>query len=80
MLLEESVQVVIMRSIQALEGLDAANSSYPFVTNTLSESEAQVQKLMMELQSTAEEKNQMVQRCLKLDMQVSYYSLLLSID
>ncbi|KAG8335976.1 Protein Hook 3 [Homalodisca vitripennis] len=70
MSLEESVQVVIMKSIQELESLYGTNNSYNFVPNTLSESEAQVQKLMLELQITAEEKNQMVQRCLKLDMQV----------
>lgn len=68
MSLEESVQVVIMRSIQELEGLHGSNSSLVF--SAPSESEAQIQKLMQELQATAEEKNQMVQRCLKLDMQV----------
>ncbi|XP_054290464.1 protein Hook homolog 3-like isoform X2 [Macrosteles quadrilineatus] len=70
MSLEESVQVVIMRSIQELESMHGSTNSYPFVTATLSETEAQVQKLLVDLQTAVEEKNQTVQRCLKLDMQV----------
>lgn len=72
MSLEESVQVVIMRSIQELEGLHGSTNPYSLLVNAPSESDAQLQKLMQELQATAEEKNQMVQRCLKLDMQVTF--------
>lgn len=63
--LEESVQQVIMQSIQELENLHGS-------THSLNMSlDPQVQQLLTELQTVTEARDQMAQRCLELDMQVS---------
>lgn len=58
--MEESVQQVIMQSIQELESGGV----------TVSNEDAQIQKLMLDLNKAVEERNQMEQRCHELDMQV----------
>lgn len=61
--MEESVQQVIMQSIQELEsgGVGVSN-----------EDAAQMQKLMTDLGKAVEERDQMEQRCHELDMQVGF--------
>lgn len=58
--MEESVQQVIMQSIQELENGGVAVSS----------EDAQIQRLMIDINKAVEERNQMKQRCHELDMQV----------
>lgn len=59
--MEESVQLVIMQSIQELEsGGVGANTE-----------DAQIQRLMSDLNRAIEERDQMEQKCHELDMQVS---------
>lgn len=63
--MEETVQQVIMQSIQELENLHGS-------THSLNVSlDPQVQQLVAELQTVADARDQMAQRCMELDMQVS---------
>ncbi|CAH0391882.1 unnamed protein product [Bemisia tabaci] len=66
--LEESVQQVIMQSIQELETMVGSGPGPISFTVGLDQ---QVQQLMSELQVVTEARDQMAQRCLELDMQVS---------
>ncbi|GLG93634.1 Uncharacterized protein GBIM_00989 [Gryllus bimaculatus] len=73
MSMEESVQQVIMQSIQELE-----NSSHGSVQSSIgtslgidSDPEPQVQKLQLEIELATEARDQMAQRCHELDMQVT---------
>lgn len=59
--MEESVQQVIMQSIQELESGGVG----------MSNEDAQMQKLLSDLNKAIEERDQMEQRCHELDMQVS---------
>ncbi|KAL0271024.1 UNVERIFIED_CONTAM: hypothetical protein PYX00_008269 [Menopon gallinae] len=59
--MEESVQQVIMQSIQELESGGVG----------MSNEDAQMQKLLTDLNKAVEERDQMEQRCHELDMQVS---------
>uniref|UniRef100_A0A1B6DZC8 Protein hook n=2 Tax=Clastoptera arizonana TaxID=38151 RepID=A0A1B6DZC8_9HEMI len=68
MSLEESVQRVIMQSIQELEMLHGHGS---FSASLNLDSLPQMQQLLAELQTITEARDQMGQRCLELDMQVS---------
>lgn len=60
--MEESVQQVIMQSIQELESGGVSVSS----------EDSQIQKLMLDLSKAVEDKDLMEQRCHELDMQVSF--------
>lgn len=68
MSLEESVQRVIMQSIQELEQLHGHGS---FSASLNLDSLPQMQQLLAELQTITEARDQMGQRCLELDMQVN---------
>ncbi|XP_049781741.1 protein Hook homolog 3-like [Schistocerca cancellata] len=67
MMLEESVQQVIMQSIQELES--ASQASFGPVAGV--ELEAEAQRLALALEVAAEARDQMAQRCHELDMQVT---------
>lgn len=58
--MEESVQQVIMQSIQELESGGV----------TVISDESHLQKLILDVNKAIEERNQMEQRCHELDMQV----------
>lgn len=70
MSMEESVQRVIMQSIQELETLHG-HGSVSFTTSLGLDTETQLQQILAELQAATEARDQMAQRCLELDMQVS---------
>jgi len=63
--MEESVQQVIMQSIQEIESDTTNNSS-----NSIPDLDPQLQRVLRELEAAREAKEQMVQRCHELDMQV----------
>ncbi|KAL1462559.1 hypothetical protein WDU94_014387 [Cyamophila willieti] len=63
--MEESVQQVIMQSIQELENLHGSTHSLNISLDP------QVQQLVAELQTVIDARDQMAQRCMELDMQVS---------
>ena len=77
MSMEESVQRVIMQSIQELETLHG-HGSVSFTTSLGLDTETQ-QQILAELQAATEARDQIAQRCLELDMQVNCVSLLLFI-
>lgn len=67
MSMEESVQQVIMQSIQEIEKIEL---SLPSIDPSL-DTESQVQRLQLDLELTTEARDQMAQRCHELDMQVT---------
>ncbi|XP_075218372.1 hook microtubule tethering protein [Lycorma delicatula] len=70
MSMDESEQQVIMKSIQELENIHGPGP-VSFSASLGLETESQVQVLVGELQAATEARDQMAQRCLELDMQVS---------
>jgi hypothetical protein len=66
--MEESVQQVIMQSIQELDGMGSGTPS--IVVNPGRETDPQLQRIMGELEVVAEARDQLAQRCLELDTQV----------
>jgi hypothetical protein len=68
MSMEESVQQVIMQSIQELDGMGSGTSS--IVVNPGRETDSQLQRILGELEAAAEARDQLAQRCHELDMQV----------
>jgi protein HOOK3 len=68
--MEESVQRVIMRSIQELETISTASSATSNVPSSGSETDHQLQRILGELEAATEARDQMAQRCHELDMQV----------
>ncbi|PSN52024.1 Protein Hook 3 [Blattella germanica] len=69
MSLEESVQRVIMESIQELDSRSMGSASIGISIGP--ETDPQVQRLVAELEAAAEGREQMAQRCHELDMQVT---------
>ena len=68
--MEESVQQVIMQSIQELD-------SSSMVSNSLSigpDTDPQIQKLLIDWETAVEARDQMAQRCHELDMQVGSHT------
>ena len=61
--MEESVQLVIMQSIQELESGGVGGNT----------EDAQIQRLMSDLSRAVEERDQMEQKCHELDMQVNSF-------
>ncbi|XP_039298405.1 protein Hook homolog [Nilaparvata lugens] len=68
--MDECEQQVIMKSIQELENIHGPGP-VSFSASLGFELEPQVQQLMSELQAANEARDQMTQRCLELDLQVS---------
>lgn len=70
MLMEESVQNVIMQSIQELENL-LGSSPLSFSSSLNIDSNLQIEQLVSELQLTAEARDHLSQKCNELDMQLT---------
>jgi hypothetical protein len=68
--MEESVQQVIMQSIQELERSSMGSSMTSIVPSSGPEADHQLQRILGELEAAAEARDQMAQRCHELDMQV----------
>ena len=67
--MEESVQQVIMQSIQEIDS--SIGSGIPsLVLKSDPEADPQLQRILAELEVAAEVRDQMAQRCHELDMQV----------
>ncbi|KAJ9584697.1 hypothetical protein L9F63_020958, partial [Diploptera punctata] len=64
MSMEESVQEVIMQSIKAVDNIVSGSSIDP-------DTDPQLHKILMDLETAVEARDQMAQRCHELDMQVT---------
>lgn len=70
MSMEESVQQVIMQSIQELDRSSMGSSATSIILGSGPETDPQLQRILGELEAAAEARDQMTQRCRELDMQV----------
>lgn len=68
--MEESVQQVIMQSIQELDRSSMGSSATSIILGSGPETDPQLQRILGELEAAAEARDQMAQRCHELDMQV----------
>lgn len=70
MMMEESVQNVIMQSIQELENL-LGSTPLSFSSSLNMGSSPQIEQLAAELQMTVEARDQLAQKCVELDLQLN---------
>jgi protein HOOK3 len=70
MSMEESVQQVIMQSIQELDRSSMGCSATSIILGSGPETDPQLQRILEEWEAAAEARDQMAQRCHELDMQV----------
>jgi protein HOOK3 len=70
MSMEESVQQVIMQSIQELETISTGSGTTSNFSSSGPDLDPQLQRILGELDAAIEAKDHMVQRCHELDMQV----------
>ena len=68
--MEESVQQVIMQSIQELDRSSIGSGTQSLISSSGLEIDLQLQRILGELAAAAEARDQMAQRCHELDMQV----------
>ncbi|PNF37389.1 Hook-like protein 3 [Cryptotermes secundus] len=71
MSMEESVQQVIMQSIQELDRSSMGSSATSIILGSGPETDPQLQRILGELEAATEARDQMAQRCHELDMQVT---------
>ena len=70
MSMEESVQQVIMQSIQDLDRSSMGSGTTSIALSSCPEADPHFQRILGELEAAAEARDQMAQRCHELDMQV----------
>jgi protein HOOK3 len=68
--MEESVQQVIMQSIQELDRSSMGCSATSIILGSGSETDPDLQRALVEWEAAVEARDQMAQRCHELDMQV----------
>ncbi|XP_069694315.1 protein Hook homolog 3-like [Periplaneta americana] len=71
MAMEESVQQVIMQSIQELDRSSIGSNTTSLVMSSGPDVDPQLQRILAELEAAADARDQMAQRCHELDMQVT---------
>jgi protein HOOK3 len=68
--MEESVQQVIMQSIQELDGSSMGCGATSIILGSGPETDPHMQRLLEEWEAAAEAREEIAQRCHELDMQV----------